>query len=58
MLDKDLLSSEKDDCDLLHRGEIDHREFNRRNQRRYVLQEERWAKRRLPWWAFWKRKRP
>jgi hypothetical protein len=56
MLDTDLLLSEKDDCDLLHSGEIDHREFNRRNQRRYAIQDERRAKKRAPWWAFWKRK--
>ena len=57
MLDKDLRLSERDDCDLLHNGEIDHKEFNRRNQRRYAIQEERRTRKTMPFWAFWQRKR-
>jgi hypothetical protein len=55
MLDPDLRQTEKDDCDRLHRGEIDRGEFNRRNQRRYAVQEERNANKTKLWWRFWKR---
>jgi hypothetical protein len=57
MLDNDLRLSEKEDCDLLHSGEIDHREFNRRNQLRAAVQTERWEKPKPAWWQFWQKKR-
>lgn len=55
MLDPDLCQSEKEDCALLHLGEIDPEEFKQRNQHRYALQEERWARQARSWWRFWKR---